>query len=286
MLDMKKTMTVAVSALLLFSLLTSLRASERTLAQHHQNNTDYLYHLYRGQWTSEGQTFGPLSENSGRAYFAAQQVGFDNYTTQFVLFDGQWEDDQAFALISRNATLDEDTGLMSLGTDLHLFDFTHRNFIESKDKSELEINGSILFAPSGYLYDVGGILEHNASRLDFDLEQLTEEAIKEGKISYSMLFTAVNLLTFCGFIRHLCLCVESQAYARRTSLVFLGMNCSIDLFLSLWHLRLALTYYNSFDYFILASMWSFAVLAVVQGKLVKVVWKAQNAAIIDFVRVT
>jgi hypothetical protein len=227
-----------------------------------------------------------LSENSGRAYFAAEQVGLDNYTAHFVLFDGDWEDDQAFALVSRNATLDEGTSLMSLGTELHLIDYTHHTIIESKDKVELEINGSILFSQNDNLYDVGATLEHNATRLEFDLEQLTVEAVKEGRLSYSLLYTAMSLLTFCGFIRHLCLCIESEAYARQTSLVFLGMNASIDLFLVLWHFRLAVSYYSSFDYLILASMWSLTILAVVQGKLVKVVWRAQNAAIIDFVRLT
>mmetsp|Transcript_11911 Transcript_11911/g.22848 ORF Transcript_11911/g.22848 Transcript_11911/m.22848 type:complete len:315 (+) Transcript_11911:478-1422(+) len=114
------------------------------------------------------------------------------------------------------------------------------------------------------------------------MDQLTEDDVMDGKITYATIFTVINFLTFFGFLRHLRFCLRSETYAKQTSLIFLGMNACIDLFLSLWHLRLALYYYTCFDYLMLTSIWSFTVFIIVQSRLVRVVWRAQNQSVVDF----
>lgn len=282
MADFRQAVTLAAALILIFSLLSSWRRRDHSPIQQTQNATELNHKLYRGHWSSDGHALGLLSESTGRAYFAAEQVDINNFTAYFVIFDGLWEDDQAYTIMSHNSTFEEASHTMYLGNQMHLIDHVSRRSYSSNSKAESG-DGQLFFTSNEGLFEVEGMVRQNDTTLDFDLEQMTEDAVKEGKFTYSVLYTCINFVTFLGFIWHLRHCLTSESYAKQTSLLFLGMNACIDLFLTLWHLRLAMIFINSFDYLILASLWSLTVFLIVQGKLAKVVWQAQNPEISQFV---
>lgn len=248
------------------------------------NSTELDNKVYRGTWSSPHGAFGLLTANSGKAYFAAEYVGSTNYTAYFILFDGPWEDDQAYTIVAPNSSFYDATHTLELGHKLLVFDYNKRAYLESKMHTEREGEGSLTFTLSHSLFDVSGYLLQGETEVDVEMDQLTEADVMNGKITYVTLFTVINFFTFYGFLRHLRQCVRSETYALQTSLWFLGMNACIDLFLALWHMNLALYYFNCFDYLMLASMWSFAVFILVQSRLGQIVWRAQNRAVVEAVK--
>lgn len=148
---------------------------------------------------------------------------------------------------------------------------------------ELEGEGSLIFTPSRSLFDLTGTIKQGPVELEVEMAQLTDDDMMGAKIQYTALFGVMHFVTFYGFQRHLRFCIQSESYAKQTSLAFLGMNACIDLFLSLWHMRLALYYYNCFDYLMLTSMMCLVVFIVVQSKLGYVVWRAQSQTVVNMV---
>lgn len=285
MADLRQVCAIVLAFMILFSLLGSWRTREKPAEVVSHNVTELDRKVYLGHWEAQQNAFGVLTDTSGRIYFAAEQVGANNFTAFFLLYDGDWEDDQVYKFVIRNSTFNESARKLELGNNLLLLDNNHAK-IDSKSQVDYEIEGELSFTPSQDLYDVSGFLTQNEFDIDFDMDQLTEEVLIDGKVAYASIFTVINFFTFYGFLQHLKLCVRSESYAKQTSIVFLAMNACIDLFLSLWHLRLSLAHYACFDYLIMASIWSFIVFVIVQSKLVRVVWRAQNQTVVDFVRPT
>jgi hypothetical protein len=283
MADLRLICAIGLTVMLLLSFLGSLRTRSKPVELVSVNATALTDTLYRGHWTAPQHTFGLLTATSGRTYFAAEQVNGTNFNAYFVIFDGEWEDDQAYTIVVRHSTYDDSAQTLKLGANFSMFD-NEQVFIERNLQTGLEGEGTLLFNESNGIFSSEGHILQSGKEMELDLKEMTEDDVRDGKISYSAFFTAVNFLTFWGFLRHLHFCMRSESYAKQTSLLFLGMNASMDLFLSLWHLRLALAYAVCFDYFVLASMWSFIVYILVQSRIVQVVWRAQNQDIIGFVR--
>jgi hypothetical protein len=284
MADLRLICAVGLTMMLLLSFLGSMRTLSKPVELVSVNATALTHTVYRGQWSAPPDTFGLLTETSGRTYFAAEQVNGTNFTAYFVIFDGEWEDDHAYTIVVRHSTYDDSARTLKLGANFSMFDYSEQVFIERNLQAGQEGQGSLFFNESNGIFSSEGHILQSGKEMELDLKEMTEDDVRDGKIAYSALFTAINFLTFWGFLRHLHFCVQSESYAKQTSLMFLGMNASMDLFLSLWHLRLALIYYVCFDYLVLASIWSFIVYILVQSRVVQVVWRAQNQDIISFVR--
>lgn len=128
----------------------------------------------------------------------------------------------------------------------------------------------------------GTILSSNCSlSISLEVGQLTEEAIKEPKVTYSFIMSCICITLIFAFAKQTHLCASSDNAAKKvttiqTSLTMLIMNAIIDSFLCLWNINQAFTSLIAFDYMMLSAFWSFAVFLVVQGRLLMLVWKAQN----------
>jgi hypothetical protein len=106
--------------------------------------------------------------------------------------------------------------------------------------------------------------------------EYTEDMQKSSRVTYCGIFTVLNIFIFLSIARHTQDCIESEQYAKRTSLTTLLLNASTDLALCLWHMKLAMSYFITFDFMVLASLWSFSLYMMTQHRLVQLVWKAQH----------
>lgn len=133
------------------------------------------------------------------------------------------------------------------------------------------------------IYDMQGTITGNNCSLSMFLEvsQITEETIKEPKVTYSFIVSCTCIALIFAFAKQTHLCAQSENTAKKVvfiqiSLTMLTMNAIIDSYLCLWNINQAFTSFIAFDYMMLSAFWCFSVFLVIQGRLLLLVWKAQH----------
>ena len=252
--------------------------------------------VYLGEWArlhdkkvEIKQILNKLKSDEGRAYFGTRPQGNHTYEFAVLLYDGHWESNDLYRLDGKFAQFDSEnrtlsfTGTLNVSSgEIGLFE---RNFIsDCEAKANFKFSSEAPdFEDSYSSYEMEGtILSPNCSlSISLEVGQLTEEAIKEPKVTYSFIMSCICILLVFAFAKQTHLCAQSDNSAKKvtpnqTSLTMLIMNAIIDSFLCLWNINQAFTSLIAFDYMMLSAFWSFAVFLVVHGRLLMLVWKAQH----------
>lgn len=183
---------------------------------------------YIGTWES---TQSPMLEKkTGKAYFASKLTKnkINDFFIRILFFDGLWESDPIYAL----------------SLDYGYEKFIHptlkwsgfMNLITKEQGAIAHCNGTaqIDFESN----TLKGAITGNECNIDLnlDLKEYTVEMEKDPKIYYCIFFSGICMVLILVFAKHLHLCLLNSNYAQKTSIISLGMNASLDCFLSFWHL--------------------------------------------------
>mmetsp|Transcript_13440 Transcript_13440/g.25324 ORF Transcript_13440/g.25324 Transcript_13440/m.25324 type:complete len:532 (-) Transcript_13440:881-2476(-) len=236
--------------------------------------------VYIGNWKLKKAPLKGFESKSGRTYLDAD---YDTISKDvrivMTMFDGEWEDDPVNLILMRHGVFDFRNRSIVL----------HNSTMEFYDSSGLDIGYNnecdaylnLDFNEDDGVYSVEGYFASvNCGffvQLSFD--QFTEDMQKSSRVTYCGIFTVLNIIIFLSIAQHTQDCMESEMYAKRTSILSLLLNASTDLTLCLWHMKLAMSYFITFDFMVLAALWSFSLYMMVQHRLAELVWKAQNSEI-------
>lgn len=239
--------------------------------------------VYIGTWQLQKKMrFGGFDSKSGRAYMDSDyDDDSKRVRTVLMIFDGDWEDDPSNLVIYRDADFDlENRTIAIANSTIEVFESSGLAS-DGKAYAVCSVDSFLAFTEDDGLYDVDGYLASSNCGFNMTLSfrEFTEEMQKSSRVTYCGIFTVLNIVIFLSIAQHTQDCIESEQMAKRTSLLTLMLNASIDLTLCLWHLKLAMSYFITFDFMILAALWSFSLYMMVQHRLAELVWKAQNEEI-------
>ena len=251
--------------------------------------------VYLGEWSRLSnkkvfitQIIDKLKADEGRAYFGASRLSNDTYEFKVLFYDGKWENSDMYRLDGRQAVFDDENHTLNFtGTLIVLSGQEGR--LQGKLYSDCQADAFFEFSSDSsdndkYItYDMEGTITGKNCSLSMFLEvsQITEEIIKEPKVTYSFIMSCTCITLIFAFAKQTHLCAQSENTAKKVrsiqiSLTMLTMNAIIDSFICLWNINLAFTSFIAFDYMMLSAFWSFAVFLVIQGRLLLLVWKAQH----------
>lgn len=116
--------------------------------------------------------------------------------------------------------------------------------------------------------------------MKFEMNEITkDEQIKES-IPYISLISGTTVALLVAYAKHTHDCF-TESHAKKTSIVMLGMQASMDFFMCIWNLRLTFDHPKCFDYFIIASILSFSLFVIIQGRLLQFVWRSQHTDLFE-----
>ncbi|CAG9315073.1 unnamed protein product [Blepharisma stoltei] len=231
---------------------------------------------YKGTWKSrsESPVLNLLSKTSGLSYFHILRASnFSDFS--IFLYDGIWESSELYCLEFETKSNANETNDMEEENQGFLF-VSHQE-IDIKQCAYLtkisysQINGTEKSAK--------GELVSKDCNLDIELNVHEFEKSEESEVivTFSLISSTLSEIAILAFIRHINDC-SSDSFARKTSILMLGMHASMDLFSSIFQCNLALKSAQGFNYLILSSLISLGVFLIIQGKLSNIVWKSQYAA--------
>lgn len=230
---------------------------------------NYIYKAsgFIGNWKQQSQTKNMLfTSNSGQA-----QIRFLNHDSVFItvcllLCNGDILDSNSRIFhipLYYNSTWDQ-----LMGTEFKVFsnELTQQSYkgtflLNNSDMSVLTLN--LVDDNSGFNFTITAMVQK-------------EEDLQEPIVSYSFVITCIGVALIFAFSKHSQDCINSENFARKTSIEFLMSQSAVDLCLSIWHLYLSTIYYKAFDYLMLAAFMNFAVYLIINGKLMMSVYRAHN----------
>lgn len=204
-----------------------------------------------------------MENSQGIAYFhAGKESKLEITEFKLYLFDGLWESNNLYKISFNEAYYDPQ--LRSIESDSCSIKPEQNKFDDEKCLCKSAFN----FTLNGEAFNLDGYLKSENCGLDIriNLQELNLSAKQEPVVTYSFIVSCTAVLLIFGFARHTQDC-SSENVAKKTSILMLGMQATIDMFFCLYHCRLAITNEESFDYLMLASFWSFAVFMIIQGRL-------------------
>ncbi|OMJ89343.1 hypothetical protein SteCoe_8547 [Stentor coeruleus] len=231
------------------------------------NNYIYKASGYIGNWKQQNHIQNMLfTLNSGQA-----QIRFLNHNNDFIT---------VCLLLCNGDILDSNTRIFHI--PLYHNSTWNQNIkteftIFSNELSQQSYKGNFLLNNS----DMSALTLHLADdNLKFNItitaKVQKEEDLQEPIVSYSFVITCIGVALIFSFSKHSQDCINSENFARKTSIEFLMLQSAVDLCLSIWHLYLSTIYYKAFDYLMLAAFMNFAVYLIINGKLIMSVYRAHN----------
>ncbi|CAG9314934.1 unnamed protein product [Blepharisma stoltei] len=225
--------------------------------------------LYIGKWFVNGK-LDNFDNSEGRARLS---IGYDHKKLSFKLnlFDGVWESNTLMVFVAQGVSFNENLHIAAHEGNITVKYHGKKTYCEGMDYIKFEkldnqyhMKGSI----------ISSICQFN---IKFDLYECNLEIQKKPIVTYSLFVSLLSILLIFALASHIQECSLSESYARKTSPVMLAILASSEFEQCMWHFTKSFSSHFTFDYFMLASFWNLTVFIIIHGRLMVIVWKANNA---------
>ncbi|CAG9322178.1 unnamed protein product [Blepharisma stoltei] len=234
---------------------------------------------YLGTWQSfsNGKALDLFDSAKGRALYKHFKDNSNHTINRFIMCDGMWESDDKYMLITKGAQFNESTQTIVSNNGIIIIPSNYKNIticegaskiVSEKDKKEK--------------YKMQISMKSNNCTLDlnFKLEEHTKNEQLSEALPYIILVSTTTIMLIVVFAKHTKDCF-AESHAKKTSIVTLGMQAAMDFFMCIWNIRLTFDHPKCFDYFTIASILSFSLFVIIQGRLLQFVWRAQHTELLD-----
>ena len=223
---------------------------------------------YAGIWsTPNSGLFGTFTEKEGRSRWRCinfSDTWINRFACQLILYDGPWEDGEAYSMIMYENRFDYETrSIVINATDAVLQTLTD-------PERNIPIYGRLMTSPN---FTLTGKIHVPGFSIKLYMEAID---IVSPKIIYTVFVSLVTMAELWALLTLAQDCNASEPTALSVSLSFLFLTCVTDCWLWLWHLYLALRFNYAFSYLILNAFWSFLMLLTNVGRVLPLVWRANH----------
>lgn len=236
------------------------------------------YKLYLGEWTfnEKDPKYDWLTEERGRFYLMLQPPNALNLTTVvMVMFDGEWQDDPLKVVVIHDSKYSSDSIMINANATFYN---VKTNLTAGKAYIGSATLGEIYITQPEDRYEIDGFVSFptQGNTLGFSARQVLKEDFLSQIVLYFCIYITLALMEFVAFSMNIEYAAQSNFRAKGISLLYIGMNASIDLAMSFWHFAFIFTDLFSIDLLSIPSSFSLILCFVAISPLAINVWKAQH----------
>jgi hypothetical protein len=236
------------------------------------------YVFYLGEWhcTHKSDQYSWLTESQGRLYIVLPPPDESmELSVVMLMFDGEWQDDPARMAVIHESVYENNT--ISLGQKAVFYNI-QANLTDGNLHSVDGATGDLSISQVNYRFEVEGSVSFpdQEIKFEFSARQVVKNDFLDEVVLYFVIYVSLAVAEFVAFSMHIEYSAGSAYRAKGISLLYVGMNASIDMALTFWHFGFIFTDLFSIDLLYIPCSCSLILCLIAINPLALTVWKAQN----------